>query len=75
MKPPIGFVLVTYNNAEQTLFLCERPNAMFDKPPIVVTIHIDGKEVAQAAAANALDVPLIAKVVPQEVEIKLPIGG
>jgi hypothetical protein len=36
MKPPIGFVLVTYNNAEQTLFLCERLNAMFDKPPIVI---------------------------------------
>lgn len=36
MKPPIGFVLVTYNNAEQTLFLCERLTAMFDKPPIVI---------------------------------------
>lgn len=36
MKPPIGFVLVTYNNTEQTLFLCERLNAMFDKPPIVI---------------------------------------
>lgn len=36
MKPPIGFVLVTYNNAEQTLFLCERLNAMFANPPIVI---------------------------------------
>src|SRR5438270_1459783 len=36
MKPPIGFVLVTYNNAEQTLFLCERLTEMFDKPPIVI---------------------------------------
>jgi hypothetical protein len=36
MKPPIGFVLVTYNNAEQTLFLCEHLTAMFDKPPIVI---------------------------------------
>jgi len=36
MKPPIGFVLVTYNAPEQTLFLCGRLNAMFDKPPIVI---------------------------------------
>lgn len=36
MKPPIGFVLVTYNSPEQTLFLCERLNAMFGNPPIVI---------------------------------------
>ena len=36
MKPPIGFVLVTYNSPEQTLFLCERLNAMFSNPPIVI---------------------------------------
>lgn len=36
MKPPIGFVLVTYNAPEQTLFLCERLNAMFGNPPIVI---------------------------------------
>lgn len=36
MKPPLGFVLVTYNSPEQTLFLCERLNAMFGNPPIVI---------------------------------------
>jgi hypothetical protein len=36
MKPPIGFVLVTYNNPEQTLFLCERLNTMFGNPPIAI---------------------------------------
>ena len=36
MKPPIGFVLITYNVPEQTLFLCERLNAMFGDPPIVI---------------------------------------
>ena len=36
MKPPIGFVLVTYNAPEQTLFLCERLNVMFGNPPVVI---------------------------------------
>ena len=36
MKPPIGFVLVTYNAPEQTLFLCERLSTMFGDPPIVI---------------------------------------
>ena len=36
MRPPIGFVLATYNNPEQTLFLCERLNTMFGNPPIVI---------------------------------------
>ncbi len=36
MRPPISFVLVTYNNPEQTLNLCGRLNAMFDHPPIAV---------------------------------------
>ena len=36
MKPPLGFVLVTYNNPEQTVYLCERLNAMFSRPPIAV---------------------------------------
>jgi hypothetical protein len=36
MKPPIGFVLATYKNPEQTLYLCGRLNKMFDSPPIVI---------------------------------------
>lgn len=36
MKPPIGFILVTHNAPEQTLFLCERLNAMFANPPIAI---------------------------------------
>jgi Core-2/I-Branching enzyme len=36
MKPPIGFALATFQNPEQTLSLCERLNAMFDKPPIAI---------------------------------------
>lgn len=36
MKSPIGFVLVSYNSPEQTLFLCERLNTMFDNPPIAI---------------------------------------
>ncbi len=36
MKPPIGFVIVTYNSPEQTVLLCERLNAMFGDPPIVI---------------------------------------
>ncbi len=36
MKPPIGFVIVTYNRPEQTLLLCERLNAMFGEPPIAI---------------------------------------
>ncbi len=36
MKPPVGFVIVTYNSPEQTLILCERLNVMFDDPPIVI---------------------------------------
>jgi Core-2/I-Branching enzyme len=39
MKPPIGFVIVTYNLPDQTLLLCERLNAMFQNPPI--SIHHD----------------------------------
>ena len=36
MKPPIGFVLVTYDRPEQTIHLCHRLNAMFGDPPIVI---------------------------------------
>ena len=36
MRPPIGFVLTTHNAPEQTLYLCERLNAMFDRPPIAI---------------------------------------
>ncbi len=36
MRSPIGFVIVTYNRPEQTLFLCERLNAMFGEPPIAI---------------------------------------
>lgn len=36
MKPPIGFVLVTHNNPDQTQFLCEQLTARFDRPPIVI---------------------------------------
>ncbi len=36
MKPPIGFVIVTYNRPEQTMHLCQRLNEMFGAPPIVV---------------------------------------
>jgi hypothetical protein len=36
MNPPIGFVLITHNNPEQILFLCEQLTARFDRPPIVI---------------------------------------
>lgn len=36
MKPPIGFVLVTHNRPDQTLFLCQRLNRMFEAPPIAI---------------------------------------
>jgi hypothetical protein len=39
LRPPIGFVLSTYNNPAQILFLCEQLNARFDRPPI--SIHHD----------------------------------
>jgi hypothetical protein len=44
VKPPIGFVLVTHNNPDQTLFLCERLNRMFADPPIA--IHHDFSQTA-----------------------------
>ena len=36
MKPPIGFVIVTYNQPEQTLHLCRRLSEMFGDPPIAI---------------------------------------
>lgn len=36
MKPTIGFVLVTYNEPQQTTFLCRRLSEMFGDPPIAI---------------------------------------
>ena len=36
MQPTIGFVLVTYNKPQHTLFLCERLGEMFGEPPIAI---------------------------------------
>ncbi len=36
MKPTVGFILVTYNQPEQTLSLCRRLGQMFGDPPIAV---------------------------------------
>ncbi len=36
MKPIIGFILVTFNQPEQTLFLCRRLGQMFGDPPIAI---------------------------------------
>ena len=36
MNSPIGFVLLTHSNPEQTQFLCERLNELFQEPPIVI---------------------------------------
>lgn len=36
MNPAIGFVLLTHNNPDQILFLCEQLTKLFDNAPIVI---------------------------------------
>lgn len=36
MKHKLGFVIITYNLPEQTLYLCRRLSAMFGDPPIAI---------------------------------------
>lgn len=36
MSNPIGFVLVSHNEPDQTTYLCQRLTAMFDAPPIAL---------------------------------------
>lgn len=36
MRPTLGFVITTYNQPSQTLFLCERLCDMFGDPPIAI---------------------------------------
>lgn len=35
-RPPLGFVLVTHNQPEQALYLCQRLTEMFAEPPIAI---------------------------------------
>ncbi len=62
MRPPIGFVLTTHNAPEQTLYLCERLNAMFDRPPIA--IHHDFSQGSLNASLFPGNVRFVEKWVP-----------
>jgi Core-2/I-Branching enzyme len=62
MRPPIGFVLTTYNTPEHILYLCERLNAMFDRPPIA--IHHDFSQCSLNASLFPGNVRFVEKWVP-----------
>ena len=36
MLPSIGFVILSYNSPDQTVFLCKKLSAMFGDPPIAL---------------------------------------
>jgi hypothetical protein len=59
VKPPIGFVLVTHNNPDQTRFLCEQLTDRFDRPPIV--IHHDFSQTPLNTSAFPANVAFVSE--------------